>query len=58
VFARLIPIPSTAYPTAAKRPANSRMNCEKLTRTLGFEMPTWQDSTSQVMNELLSAKFI
>jgi dTDP-4-dehydrorhamnose reductase len=55
VFAKLIPVPSTAYPTAAKRPENSRMNCEKLTRTLGFEMPTWQHSTSQVMDELLSA---
>ena len=53
-FAKLIPVPSSAYPTAAKRPENSRMNCEKLTRTLGFEMPTWQHSTLQVMNELIS----
>ncbi len=53
-FARLIPVPSTAYPTPAKRPQNSRMNCEKLTRTLGFEMPTWQQSTSLVMDELTS----
>jgi dTDP-4-dehydrorhamnose reductase len=54
-YAKLIPVPSTAYPTAAKRPENSRMNCEKLTRTLGFEMPPWQDSTSQVMDELNSS---
>jgi len=54
-YAKLIPVPSTAYPTAAKRPENSRMNCEKLTRMLGFEMPAWQDSTSQVMDELNSS---
>ena len=53
-FATLIPVPSTAYPTPARRPQNSRMNCEKLTRTLGFEMPTWQQSTSLVMDELTS----
>jgi dTDP-4-dehydrorhamnose reductase len=53
-FAKLIPVPSTARPTAAKRPENSRMNCEKLRRTLGFEMPTWQHSISEVMHEMLS----
>jgi dTDP-4-dehydrorhamnose reductase len=56
-FARLTPIPSSAYPTAAVRPMNSRMSCEKLTRTLEFEMPTWQHSTSQVMEELLRESY-
>ena len=55
-FAKLIPVPSTTRPTAAKRPQNSRMNCGKLRRTLGFEMPTWQHSTLQVMDEILSRK--
>lgn len=54
-YATLLPVPSTAYPTAAKRPSNSRMNCEKLTLTLGFEMPSWQDSTSRVMHEMDSS---
>ncbi len=53
-FATLIPVPSTAYPTAAKRPQNSRMNCGKLTRTLGFDLPTWKQSAALVMDELLS----
>lgn len=57
-FAKLMPVPSTARPTAAKRPENSRMNCEKLRRTLGFEMPTWQHSVSQVMDEILSPKSV
>ena len=58
VFARLTPIPSSAFPTAAKRPMNSRMNCEKLARTLGFDMPTWQESLSQVMHEVLATNSI
>jgi dTDP-4-dehydrorhamnose reductase len=52
-LARLTPVPSTAYPTAAQRPKNSRLNCEKLNHTLGFDLPSWQNSTSRVMSELL-----
>jgi dTDP-4-dehydrorhamnose reductase len=55
-FAKLTPIPSSEYPTPAKRPENSRMNCEKLTRMLSFEMPTWEHSTAQVMTEVLATK--
>jgi dTDP-4-dehydrorhamnose reductase len=55
-YARLMPIPSSEYPTPAKRPENSRMNCEKLVRMLNFQMPMWQDSTAQVMHEVLAAK--
>ena len=54
-FAKLIPIPSSEYPTPAKRPENSRMTCEKLTRVLNFEMPTWEHSTARVMAEVLAA---
>jgi hypothetical protein len=32
------------------------MNCEKLARTLKFEMPDWKDATSQVMRDVLSEK--
>jgi dTDP-4-dehydrorhamnose reductase len=58
VFARLTPIPSSAFPTAAKRPMNSRMNCEKLARTFAFDMPAWQDSLSEVMDEMLAGNNI
>ena len=55
-FAKLIPISSSEYPTPAKRPENSRMSCEKLTRVLNFEMPTWEHSTAQVMAETLAVR--
>ena len=53
-LARLVPIPSSAYPTAAVRPKNSRLNCEKLLRGLEFEMPDWQSATREVMEEVLA----
>ena len=51
-FAQLEGISTAEYPTPAKRPANSRLNCEKLTRTFGWTMPAWQDSLSSVLSEL------
>ncbi len=52
-FARLLPITTAEYPTPAKRPSNSRMNCDKLRQDLGFPMPTWQHSTAEIMREVL-----
>jgi dTDP-4-dehydrorhamnose reductase len=55
-FARLVPIATAEYPTPAARPQNSRMNCEKLARELGFAMPTWQESVARVMAEMGAAR--
>jgi len=38
----LDPIPASAYPTPAARPANSRMDASKLRDTFGIELPTWE----------------
>ena len=51
-FARLLPLPTSEYPTPAKRPLNSRMSCEKLREHLGFTMPRWEDSVVKVMGAL------
>lgn len=39
---RLLPIPSSDYPTPAKRPLNSRLNNDKLARTFDVKLPDWQ----------------
>ena len=52
IRANLIPIPTSAYPTPAHRPANSRLNCEKLHRTFGIQLPNWQQSLTTVMQQL------
>ncbi len=44
---------SSDYPTAAKRPANSRLDTGKLRRTFGFELPDWQNGVRHVLQEIL-----
>lgn len=45
-------IPTSAYPTPARRPANSRMDCTALTLAYGIERPDWRTSLRRVMSEL------
>jgi dTDP-4-dehydrorhamnose reductase len=52
-LARLVPIPSSAYPTPARRPTNSRLDCSRLKQVFGFAMPAWQDSARAVIAEVL-----
>ena len=40
--ARLEPILSCNYPTAAQRPLNSRLSCARLQREWGVELPDWE----------------
>jgi dTDP-4-dehydrorhamnose reductase len=51
-FAELIPIPTTEYPTPARRPANSRLHCGKLESTFGFAFPDWKRSLAEVLAEI------
>jgi dTDP-4-dehydrorhamnose reductase len=48
----LTPIASTEYPTPAHRPANSRLNCAKLARVHGIELPSWRDSLGICLERL------
>ena len=41
---RLVPIPTSDYPTPAQRPANSCLNCSRIQQTFDLTLPTWQDS--------------
>jgi dTDP-4-dehydrorhamnose reductase len=52
-FARVKHIATTDYPTAARRPANSRLNCGKLARTHGIRLPDWRSSTETVVRRIL-----
>jgi dTDP-4-dehydrorhamnose reductase len=48
-------ITTADYPTPAKRPQNSRLNCSRLAAEHGISMSDWQSSTSEVVRRLLSA---
>jgi dTDP-4-dehydrorhamnose reductase len=45
-------IASSAYPTPAKRPANSRLDCSDLLRDYGIGRPDWRASLAEVLQEL------
>jgi dTDP-4-dehydrorhamnose reductase len=51
-LARIEAITTAEYPTAARRPANSRMDCSKLRERFGWEMMRWRDSLREVVAEL------
>ena len=46
---RLLPIPSSDYPTPAKRPLNSRLDNDKLARVFGVRLPDWRQALSLCM---------
>jgi dTDP-4-dehydrorhamnose reductase len=41
---RVIPIPSSDYPTPARRPLNSRLDGDRLARTFGLAAPDWREA--------------
>lgn len=45
-------IPSSAYPTPATRPLNSRMDCSTLTRDFGIPRPDWRTGLTEILQEL------
>lgn len=51
----LKPISTSEYPTPAKRPANSRLDCAKLMDRFGIVLPAWQEGVSDVVERLQPA---
>lgn len=46
---KVIPIPSSDYPTPARRPRNSRLNCRKAEKLLGLQLPAWDTDLSTAL---------
>ncbi|MCM2377877.1 dTDP-4-dehydrorhamnose reductase [Pseudomonas marginalis] len=47
--AELEAIPSSAYPTPAKRPLNSRLDCSRLQQQWHVSQPSWQDALRECL---------
>ena len=52
--ARVRHIATADYPTPARRPANSRMDCSKLASVHAVKLPDWRDSIGDVVGGLLA----
>lgn len=46
-------ITTADYPLPAKRPANSRLDCDKFKQTFGLNLPHWQSDLSHILNQIL-----
>ena len=46
-------IASSAYPAAAKRPLNSRLNTAKLETAFALQLPHWQAGVARMLSETL-----
>ena len=49
----LLPIPTSAYPTPARRPHNSRLDTRKLQTHFGLALPPWQHGVRRMLAEIL-----
>jgi len=49
-------VPTSAFPSAAKRPLNSRLNTEKLQASFNLQLPHWQIGVERMLTEVLATR--
>ena len=49
----IAPVPTSAYPTPARRPLNSRLDTARLQATFGLTLPPWQQGVARMLAEIL-----
>jgi dTDP-4-dehydrorhamnose reductase len=57
-FAEVAPISSSEWPTQARRPLNSRLDCSKLLRDFSFRTANWRLSANGVVQRLVAEQTI
>jgi dTDP-4-dehydrorhamnose reductase len=50
----LAPVPTSAFPTPARRPLNSRLATQHLQSTFGLTLPPWQQGVNRMLAEVLA----
>jgi dTDP-4-dehydrorhamnose reductase len=48
----VLPVPTSAYPTPARRPLNSRLATDKLQTAFGLALPHWQSGVERLLTEI------
>ena len=49
----ILPVPTSAFPTPAARPANSRLDTRKLQQAFGLKLPAWEQGVERMLTEIL-----
>ena len=52
---KIVPVPTSAFQTPAKRPHNSRMNTEKLRNAFDLCLPEWQKGVERMLTEIFES---
>lgn len=55
---RLNAVTTSAYPTPAKRPHNSRLNTDKFQRRFDLVLPSWEVGVKRMLTELFTAEMV
>jgi dTDP-4-dehydrorhamnose reductase len=50
---QVLPIPTTAFPTPAQRPHNSRLDTTRFRAAFGLALPSWQQGVTRMLQEIL-----
>ena len=50
------PVPTSAFPTPARRPLNSRLDTAKLQAAFGLSLPPWQQGVARMLEEVLGGR--
>ena len=48
----IVAVPTSAFPTPAQRPLNSRLDTHKLQAAFGLRLPDWQVGVTRMLNEI------
>ena len=53
---KVVPIATADWPTRAKRPPDSRLDCGRLEAVFGVRLPPWQDALTRTMEAVFAAR--
>ena len=49
----IVSVPTSDFPTPAKRPHNSRLDCTRFENVFGLKLPDWQQGVNRMLAEIL-----
>ena len=49
IFDQLVPARTEEFPTPARRPLHSALNCDLFTKVFGLQLPAWDDALKLAM---------
>ncbi len=52
IVKEVAPVPTSAFPTPARRPHNSRLDAAKLQNTFSLSLPPWQQGVDRMLEEV------